>query len=186
MAGTPITQTPGSPSTSDDLRQQYNLLVGDVEQQRLASENSALTAGGCAEATTTTKAKSVNTIVYYIEGVGLKSKGATDNLWDPTPLAVSAALVAGQSVILLLLLDAAGAGTVAQSSVAATLAACTLPRPLPSAKAVVGTISISAGAATTFTPGTTALATAGALTVTFADGFTLRNSDLLAAATINR
>lgn len=186
MAGSTITQTPGSPSPSDDLRVQFNLLVNDLEQQRLSSENSALTAGGCAQATTTTKAKSTATIVYYIEGVGLKSKAATDNLWDPAPLAVPAALAANQSVILLLLLDAAGAATVAQSSVAATLAACVLPRPLPAAKAVVGTISITAGAATTFTPGTTALATAGALTVTFADGFTLRNSDLLAAAQINR
>lgn len=186
MAGAAITQVPGSPSSGDTLRQQYNALVADLEQLRLASENSALTAAGCAEATTTTKAKTTASCVYYIEGVGLKSKGATDNLFDPAPLATSAALTAGQSVILLLLLDAAGTATVGQSSVATSLAACVMPRPLPGSKAIVGTVSVSAGAATTFTPGTTALATAGALTVTFADGFTLRNSDLLAASPINR
>lgn len=129
--------------------------------------NIALAAAGCAIATTTSKAKTVNSVAYTIDGVFQTAKAGTDNFWTPTGVAFGG----GPAVFTkyLLLVNAAGAASVLQSSVSpVSAAACVYPS-MPDGFCVFGVLTIALTAGTVFTPGTTLLGAAG-VTATFTDG----------------
>lgn len=122
---------------------------------------------GCAQATTTTKAKTVTTTPFFIEGLA-KSKAGTDNFWTLGAAGANTLVAAGMFQTYLLLVDAAGAATVLEGTQAATQAAVILPN-IPQAKCIFGYVTVGT-VAVTFTPGTDVLATGSGLTVTFTDG----------------
>lgn len=137
----------------------------------------ALTAAGVATATTTSKAKTVNSLQYSIAGVQY-TKGATDNFWTLSGTTVAAA--SWQKY--LLLIDTSGAASVqegTQSVVSAASVTWTnisgmsswapIISLLSGSKAVVATLTIATDATHTFIPGTTLLGATG-ITATFADG----------------
>lgn len=141
----------------------------------------ALTAGGVATATTTSKAKTVNTIQYSIGGVQY-TKAATDNLWTLGVAGSNTTVAVGSFQKYLLLLDTAGAATV-QEATQNTVSAATVSwagisavspwAPLIVAvgttKAIVAVMTVATDATHTFIPGTTLFAATG-ITTTFIDG----------------
>lgn len=129
----------------------------------LIQTNGAETAAGCATATTTSQAKTTNTFAYQIDGVW-KSKGATDNFWTLT----GATVPVSSFTKYLLLINAAGAASVLQSSVALTAAGCIFPS-CPDALAIAGILQVATDGTHTFLPATTLLGAAG-ITATFTDG----------------
>lgn len=138
-----------------------------VNRNVLNDMNIALAAAGCATATTTSKAKTVNSVPYTLDGVFQTAKAGTDNLWTLT----GAAFGGGPAVFCkyLLLIGAGGAATVLQSSVSpVSAAACVYPS-MPDGACVFGVLTIALTATTVFTPGTTLLGAAG-VTATFTDG----------------
>lgn len=139
---------------SDSIIMLNNLMVLGLNQ--------CFSAAGTALATTTTKVKTVNTITYSIDGA-LKTKAGTDNFWTLSGTTIAANAVNKY----LLYIDSAGAASVAEGTQASTAASVVLPA-LAQSKAVVGFLTVSAGASV-FTPGTTAL-TGGTVTVTYTDG----------------
>lgn len=180
MAGTTknerLTTHPGS-----DLRQlaiQFNNLLKDLELVRLTQQYDSLNwvgaAAGSAIATTTTKAKSVNTVTYAVNGA-IKSKAGTDNLWDPTNAAQGSAgtVVAASSwQKYLLCLDASGTASVyegTQSTVSAAAVSFTTKQLPPSTVTVIAVATVATDGSHTFTPGTTAFNGTG-ITTTFSDG----------------
>lgn len=139
--------------------------------------NQPLTAAGVATATTTSKAKTVNTLTYLIAGVFF-SKGATDNFWTLSGTTVAAS--SWQKY--LLLIDSSGAASIqegTQSLVSAAAVSWTnvtgvsrwgpLLSVLNAGKCIVSTLTIATDATHTFVPGTTLLGAAG-ITATFVDG----------------
>lgn len=145
--------------------------------------NCAYSGAGCATATTTSKAKIVNTTAYTVGGKIL-SKGATDNFWTLAGTTVAAS--SWQKY--LLLIDDAGAASIqegTQSTVSAaavswgnvTAAAKAFPQNpwaplisiLSASKAILGVLTIATDSTHTFVPGTTLLGAAG-ITATFIDG----------------
>lgn len=140
------------------LLQQYNAL-------RKLSENAPYTAAGVAMATTTTKAKTANTLTYTIDGK-LLSKAGTDNFWT-----LSGSVVPdGSRCVFLLYIDSAGAASVVQGPIGTTDAAATVPADtLVESKCLVATLKVVCSG-TTFTPGTDNLNKAS-VTFTFSDGY---------------
>lgn len=142
----------------------------------IATLSRALTAGGAAIATTTSKVKSAAVINYTIKGQ-LFTKAATDNLWTPTGANVGPSLFQKY----LLLLDGSGNATVQEAVPSASAAnvvwtnVSQLSRYAPliqvcsDTKCIVGGITVATNASTTFIPGTTALNAAG-ITTTYLDG----------------
>src|SRR6185437_15891082 len=126
--------------------------------------NDTLTAAGCATATTTSQAKTTNTLTYLIDGA-YKSKTATDNFW--TLSGVTVPVASFQKYYLLI--DGSGAASVVQGVPASTAAGVVLPFP-PQSKAIVGVLTIATDATHTFIPGTTLLGATG-ITATLNDGF---------------
>lgn len=139
--------------------------------------SSALTAAGCALATTTTQAKTTATLAYTVGGKFF-SKAATDNFWTLSGKVVPA----GSFQKYLLLIDTAGAATVQEATPSVVNAAsvtwanvsnaspyAALLTVLGSTKCIVGTLTITTDATHPFTPGTTALNATG-ITATFQDG----------------
>jgi hypothetical protein len=156
MSLSTVTQTASTPAR-DEVRTLVNAMA-------LLAANRCLSAGGATIGTTTTKAKSANTIVFTIDGV-FKSKAATDDLWT-----LSGGVVPISSFQkYLLCLDASGTASVIQGVPAATAAAVVLPAP-PQDRAIVGVLTVATDGVTTFTPGTTALSASG-ITDTYVDGF---------------
>lgn len=146
-----------SQAARDEVRTLANTLA-------LIIANDTLTAAGCAAATTTTQAKTTNTLTYLIDGA-YKSKTATDNFWT-----LSGSVVPVSSFQkYYLLIDGSGAASVMQGVAASTAAGVTLPFP-PQSKAIAGVLTIQTDSSHTFTPGTTALNATG-ITATFNDGF---------------
>jgi len=142
----------------------------------------ALTAAGVAQATTTTKAKTVNSLQYSVGGVQF-TKGATDNFWTLGGAGSATVVAASSWQKYLLLIDNAGAAsvqeglqsTVSAASVAWTNISAVSPwaayiQTLGSTKAIAAVITVATDSTHTFTPGTSVLATGSGLTVTFADG----------------
>lgn len=140
--------------------------------------NQALTAAGCATATTTSQVKTVNTLTFLINGA-FKSKAATDNFWT-----LAGTLVAASSFQkYALLIDASGAATIQEATQnnvsAATVSWANVSRVSDAAplltitaggtKAVAGVLTVATDATHTFTPGTTLLGAAG-ITATYIDG----------------
>lgn len=164
MAGTTRKQAGSSQPAMDEVRQELSKLVSDVNYHMLNGlSGNALPA--IAIATTTTAAKTVNSVNYFSNGVP-KTKAGTDNLWTPA----AGALVAISSFQkYLLLLDAAGTASVQEGVQAASAAGVTFGALPASGKAIIGVLTIATDATHTFTPGTTALNAAG-ITATFSDG----------------
>lgn len=132
--------------------------------------NMALTACGAAIATTTSKAKTVNTLTYLIDGV-FKSKAATDNFWTLTGTAVTAG-GSGATLHYALCIDGTGAASVVQGPTNQGSTTVWTPAPanqMPADICIAAVLKISLTAATVFTPGTTLLGAAG-VTSTFGDG----------------
>lgn len=127
--------------------------------------NAALTAAGCAQATTVAQAKTVNSLTYRSNG-NFKVKAGTDNFWN---FAGGTNVPTANSQKYLLLVDAAGAASFAEGTFAATAAAVILPA-APAGKTVVGIMTIVNTSGANFVPGTTSLSAAGIAT-TFVDGF---------------
>jgi|SRR5215471_4687360 len=142
----------------------------------VATLSRALTAAGCATATTTSKVKTANTLNYTVKGQ-LYTKAATDNFWTPAGLNVGPSLFQKY----LLLIDTAGAASVQEATPAATAAlvgwtnVSQISRFAPiiavcgDTKAIVGVLTVATNASTTYTPGTTLLGAAG-ITATYIDG----------------
>lgn len=166
MSLTTKTQS-GSMTARDEVRQMTNA-------QSLLIANEALTAAGCATATTTSKAKTVNTLTFKIDGA-FYSLSATDNFWTLTGGVVAVSSFQKW----LLCVNSAGTASVIPGVAAATAAAVTFPAP-PQGVCIAGVLTVATDATHTFTPGTTLLGAAG-ITATFIDGF---DSSLLALITI--
>jgi hypothetical protein len=156
-----------------------SLLVKLYNRLALLTLNAALSTATPTAGTTTSRARTTAASTYTIDGI-FKAKASTDNLFDLTPLAASVVgnAAKAQHNIYLLVLDAAGAATVVAGTPADTLAAVTLPA-VPDGKCIIGYVNVSVAAGSVFTPGTTALATAGAYTVSFGDGFPVQYLPLL-------
>lgn len=148
-------------SASQVARDEVRGLVNAIA---LIIANDTLTAAGCATATVTSQAKTVNTLTYLIDGA-YKTKTATDNFW--TLSGVTVPISSFQKYYLLI--DGAGAASVMQGIPASTAAGVVLPFP-PQSKAIVGVLTVATNGSTTFVPGTTLLGAAG-ITATFNDGF---------------
>ncbi len=130
----------------------------------------ALTSGGLAIGSTTSQFSTANAITFAISG-RLYSKAATATqalVIEPNTGIVPTApntlqtLAAGQSCAFAVILDAAGAFTVAQGDIVAAGASCPVPT-APPTKAIVGAIKVS-NATNPFIPGTTAFTAAGVTT----------------------
>lgn len=171
--------------------------LADVPQLpiRLLSGTVALSAGGITTATTTTDAKIVNTITFMVDGF-FKSKGATDNFFV-LPTTVSVILPGGSGSAptvqssafgndngtgtatryFFFGLDASGNAYtyISNAPAAAEITASGNPGDasnlplIDSGVCIVGMAKVTAANSATFTPGTTALSTAGNYTVTFYD-----------------
>jgi hypothetical protein len=154
----------------------------------VASLSRALTAGGAAIATTTTKVKTANTLTYSVRGQ-FYSKAGTDNLWT----LAGAVVPANSFQKYALLLDTAGTATAQEATPAATALAvgwnnvsalsryAALIALCSDTKTVVAMVTVQTDATHTFTPGTTALNAAG-ITTTYADGVDQSLIPLLADA----
>ena len=158
-AVTPL-QTNLDNSEVDYVRQVVNRLVGLQD----AFHNRTLVSAAVATGTTTSKVKTVtNPTAFIVDGVSL-SKAGTADFWTLT----GATFAAGLSNKWLLLVDAAGAASVAVGTPAATAAAVVLPA-IPASKAVFGVLTV-VNATNPFIPGTTLLGAAG-VTATYVNGF---------------
>lgn len=161
--------------------------LGSIEKYAGAAANAALvntlsrplSAAGVTIATTATKVKTANTLVFTINGV-FYSMNATDNLWTLSGTVVAASSWQKYA----LLVDTTGAsgpsiveGTQSKVSAAAVtwvnLGYNTPWDPYLSAvgstKVVVGVLTVAIGSSGSFTPGTTALDDAN-VTDTYIDG----------------
>lgn len=146
---------------------------GSAERQCAISLNELilLNANGCngnagiATGTTTSKIKTVNSVSFSVDGK-LFTKAGTDDFWTLT----GGVLAVSSFRVYVLLVDAAGAATVASSSDSLVSAAkCILPDLFTTVegKAIFGYTTIATNASTTFTPGTTLLGAAGITTAHF-------------------
>lgn len=145
-------------------------------------ENAAYTAAGVAMGTTTTTVKTVNSLTYLINSV-FKVKAGTDNFWTVAMFQAASGFKVipdGSRAMFLLLIDAAGVGSVIQGPVGTTDILANVPMDtIPQDKCIVGTVkAVCAG--TTFTPGTDAWNKAS-VTFTFSDGY---DATMVGAATI--
>jgi len=161
------------------LIQAFNALL----TQQLNEPQSAC---GAATATVTSQVKTVNTLVYLINGV-FKSKAGTDNFWTLTGTAVTAG-VGGATMFWALCINAAGAASVIQGPTNQGSTTVWTPGPanlLGADVCVAAMCKVSLTATTVFTPGTTLLAAAG-VTTTYVDGLdgTLFGAYLLTAPLI--
>lgn len=149
------TQTASTPAR-DETRQAVN-------NATLMAANASLTAAGCATATVTSQAKTVNSFTYKVDGV-FKVKAGTDNFFTLNGPNVPA----GSFQKWYLCIDAAGAAVVIPGAISAvSLAAVGLPA-LPQGASVAGVLSI-VNATNPFIPATTLLGAAG-VTATYVDG----------------
>jgi hypothetical protein len=149
--------------------------------------NCAYSAAGCATATTTSKAKIVNTTAYTVGG-RILSKGATDNFWTLGGAGSATTVAVGSWQKYLLCIDDAGAASVVegtQSSVSAAAVSWVNVSPaakaftqnpwapiitvLSASRAILGVLTVATDATHTFIPGTTLLGATG-ITATFIDG----------------
>jgi hypothetical protein len=154
---------PHPQSLPNVLKEAHNTMRATSVALRNAMLHRVLSDGGAGIGTTTSKVRSNATISYTINGE-FKSKAATDDLWTLT----GAVIPAGQKRTYLLLLDSAGAATVAASDTVLAAGTVTLPA-WPADKAIVGSVTVSNGSGGNFTPGTTAL-NAASITTTYFDG----------------
>lgn len=154
-----VTQTAGL-ACRDEVRVLCN-------NHALLSANSAgSVSGAIAQGTTPAKVKTTVSVTYRIDGAIQTAKGATDDFWTLAGTVVAAS--SWQKYVLMI--DSAGAASVAegiQSLVSA--AAVVLPAP-QQAHSIVGILTIATDATHTFTPGTTSL-TATGITATFVNGY---------------
>lgn len=143
--------------------------------------SSAFTAAGVTTATTTTAAKTVNSLTYTILGKFF-SKGATDNFWTLGGAGSATTVAVSSFQKYIFLIDTAGAASVleaTQSTVSAAAVAWTnisavskwaaFIAAVGSTKAIVATVTVATDATHTFIPGTTAFTGTG-ITSTFIDG----------------
>ena len=157
-AVTPL-QTNLDNSEMDYVRQVVNRLVA----QQDADRNGVLASAAVATATVTSQAKTVTNPTPFVVDGQILSLAASDNFWT---------LTGGVQAISswnkwLLLVNAAGAASVAIGTPAATLAAVVLPA-IPASKAVFGVLNV-VNATNPFIPGTTLLGAAG-VTATYTQG----------------
>lgn len=157
-AQTPL-QTQADNSDVEYVRQSFNRMVALVD----AMNSRVLASAAVATGTTTSKVKTVTNPVAFIVDGAVLSKAAADDFWTLT----GATFAAGLSNKWLLLVDAAGAASVAIGTPAATLAAVVLPA-IPTSKAVFGVLNV-VNATNPFIPGTTLLGAAG-VTATYTQG----------------
>jgi len=122
-------------------------------------EKHAMTSGGLAIATTTTKVKTASAVYYFISGK-LYVLAATDNLFTLSGTVTTT----GYYNVYVLTVNAAGTCVATMGTEATTLAGVVFPA-TPAASAVVGFVIILTGAAP-FIGGTTAL-TGGTVTVVY-------------------
>lgn len=141
------------------------------------SLNMPLANAGIAIATTTTKAKTANTMPFQING-SFYSLAATDNFWTLAGTVVAAS--SWQKY--LLLVDTAGAATIQEATQSLISAAAVsysnvsglgrwapLLTVLNAGKVIAGYLTVATDATHTFTPGTTALGATG-ITTTYTNG----------------
>ena len=140
-------------------------LLQSLNAEIRRTSNLALTAAGVAMGTTTTKAKTVNSLTYLIDGV-FKVKAGTDDFWTLSGTTVPI----GGSCLFVFLINAAGTASVVQGPVSTTSTVTTVPvAQVADSLCIVATLKV-VSSTVTFVPGTTALNAAN-LTFTFADGF---------------
>jgi hypothetical protein len=158
MALSSITMT-ASLAARDEVRVSNN-------QSIIYAANRAEAAAGCAKATNNTGVKTVNTLSYVIDGAWQATVAATDPAWTLT-----GGVVPASSWTKWYLLVNAGGSTfsVLQGTVSQVSAASVVMPFMPQSLCVVGVLTLATAAATTFTPGTTALNATG-ITATFNDG----------------
>lgn len=130
----------------------------------LLSANACAAAAGCAIATTTTQAKTVNSVAYKLDGAYQSAKAGTDNLW--TLAGTTVPVSSFQKYYLLI--GSGGTASVMQGVPASTAAGVTLPFP-PQSQSIFGVLTVATDATHPFVPGTTALNATG-ITATFVDG----------------
>lgn len=136
-----------------------------------------LTAAGITIATTASKVKTANTLVFTVAGV-FYSLNASDDFWTLAGTVVAA----GSWQKYALMVDTAGAATIVEGRQSVVSAAAvtwdnlgTISPWYPflnsvgSTKAVVGVLTVATDATHTFTPGSTLLSAAG-VTDTYIDG----------------
>lgn len=142
----------------DEVRQQLNNLI-------LLTVNGLVETATVAIGTTASKVKTTATALYKIDGVPY-SLAATDDFW--TLSGTTVAISSWQKY--LLLVDSAGAASVAQGVQSTVSAAAVVLPPPPQGKAILGVLTVATSGAGTFIPGTTLLS-AAQVTDTYADGF---------------
>lgn len=161
-----VAQGVGEYFTRDTLRQQYNKLANAVSYFALNGVMSTTTATlpQVGIATTATQVRTGQATVLKSAGVA-NALGATDDFWTLT----GDALAAEKFRRYLLLCDASDTASVLASDDADSAAECRWDRLPANGTAIVGILTVATAAATTFTPGTTALSAAG-ITDTYIDG----------------
>lgn len=146
--------------------------------------NQLFTAGGVTTASTTSKAKLVNTATFTVGGA-FQSLGATDNLWVLGATGAATTVAVGSWQKYLLMLDNTPTTPVAsvlegtQSNVSAAAVRWNniaigawgpLVTALNANRTIIAVLTIATDATHTFIPGTTLFGATG-ITATFADGF---------------
>lgn len=146
--------------------------LGDVVHRtlRVLLGNRCFTKAGLAVGETTTKMQNANTVEYCIDGVSY-SKAHTDDLFAFSTVTVQPISTTCYYVACL---NAAGDGSivngtpVSTAAITAGTAAAVLPA-IADTLVAVGVVKIVTSSGGTFTPGTSNVATAGAITATFFD-----------------
>jgi len=159
-AVTPL-QTNLDNSENDYLRQVINRLVA----QQDADRNGVLASAAVATATVTSQVKTVTNPTPFVVDGQILSLAASDNFWT---------LTGGVQAISswnkwLLLVNAAGAASVAVGTASTVSAAAVVLPAIPASKAVFGVLTVATDGTHTFTPGTTLLGAAG-ITATYVQG----------------
>lgn len=148
----------GSQAARDEVRTLANA-------HALITANACLTSAAVATATTTSQVKTTASMTYRIDGAFVTALAATDNFWTLAGVTVPAASFQKYY----LLVDSAGAASIAQGVPASTAAGVVLPFP-PQSKCIAGVLTVATDATHTFTPGITLLGATG-ITATYVNGF---------------
>ena len=163
-----VSQGVGDYPALDKVRQEYNKLAAWVSYSGLNGIASGTVAATPAVtiATDTAKVKTTNATVLLNAGV-MNALSASDDFWTLT----GGVLAALSFRRYLLLCDASDAASVLASDDSTVSAASCRWSTIPAnGLAIVGILTVATAAATTFTPGTTALSASG-VTDTYVDGW---------------
>ena len=135
----------------EEMHDDHGTLKSGIDSMKTALKNMCLSDVGAAIGTTKTKAKSVSTATFLVNGE-FKSKAATDDFWTLTGFDCTN----GNYNKCLLCIDASGNAQIAAGTEAGTGAGVTLPS-IPASYGVVAMLQVNPTGTGDFTGGTTEL-----------------------------